>query len=891
MKRDDIERVFLTLFILVFLTIPFANADDGNETGRAAGAPYETEDDSVGIHSLVRENGTGQFNETPAPVPYIYVPPPVEPGKSLSATADTTATESYEYVRQWGTSGSGNGQFHSPAGLLVDNTGNVYVADHYGARVQKFSPDGTYISQFGTGTYGSGDGQMQNPWGVAEDLSHYIYVTDAGNNARVQKYNAGGTFITQWGTPGTGNGQFSFPTGVASDSSGKVYVAGYYNQRIQKFSSDGIYETAWGSYGTGDGQFNHLHGVAVDASDNVYIVDFDNNRIQKFSETGEYITKWGSFGTASGQFNGPIGIGLDAAGNVYVADTYNHRIQKFDSNGTYLTQWGTYGSGNGQFSRPHGVGVDSSGMVYVTDFDNHRVQVFQQLDPLAADFTGYPTNGTAPLTVYFNDTSTGSPISWNWSFGDGQFSPLQNTSHRYTSAGKYTVSLMATNAAGSNTMVKTEYVTVSRQGPAADFTASPTTGAAPLPVQFSDTSSSTGSHPSYSWDFGDGGTATAKNPSHLYASAGDYTVSLTVTDNKGRSDTEVKEGYVRVTSPVVCDVTGAYVEFVIENVSYPVCDSGTWRRAVCLDNTAIRWALAGESTPYYSTLLPWMWKRSLSCPDPGHSYAVDIPYNKPIYFAGVSNPDRVMGNGELFYHSVAAEFKGSGNVSDSSWQDWLFFQYDNLNISPGDWQIPSGTSKCHTKVWVSFLTSFSQCGSPSGPVFRTFYIDSNNNPVSTQLDSCPQGHGLNQIGLTHVNKQSIPDELKTALKQFNEYSHLGINDWNLNSTTKELTLFTYDIREDQVMENDRKTIIGNYSIRLVHDSEFETNRAEVQRKLLDLRKNPEYQIGGISMITDAFGDPPGNYAELWVYKTTPQNEKLEYADMQGWIIRVYPVSG
>jgi PKD repeat protein len=550
MKQDDITRVFLTALILVFLTIPFANADYGNETGLAAETPYETEDASGGIQSILRENGTGQFNETPAPVPYIYVPyPVVEPGKSLGGAAENTAAESYEYVGQWGTYGSGNGQFHYPAGLLVDKTGKVYVADHYGARVQKFSPDGTYITQLGTGTYGSGDGQMHNPWGMAEDISHDIYVTDAGDNCRVQKYDADGTFITQWGTRGTGTGQFYFPSGVASDSSGKVYVAGYENQRIQVFSSDGFYETSWGSYGTGDGQFNHLHGVAIDASDNVYIVDFNNNRIQKFRKTGEYITKWGSYGSDNGQFNGPIGIGLDTAGNVYVADTYNHRIQKFDSNGTYITQWGTYGTGVGQFSRPHGVGVDASGMVYVTDFDNHRVQVFRQLDPLTADFTGYPTNGTAPLTVYFNDTSTGRPTSWTWSFGDGQYSTNRNCSHTYTSQGNYTVNLTTANLGGRGTITKAGFVTVSRLGPAADFTASPTSGAAQLRVQFTD--ASTGQPPPtvVLWDFGDGETSATKNPSHLYTSPGTYTVNLTVKNKKG-FDTETKEGYVEVTEPI-----------------------------------------------------------------------------------------------------------------------------------------------------------------------------------------------------------------------------------------------------------------------------------------------------------------------------------------------------
>jgi PKD repeat protein len=77
-----------------------------------------------------------------------------------------------------------------------------------------------------------------------------------------------------------------------------------------------------------------------------------------------------------------------------------------------------------------------------------------------ANFSGTPTTGTAPLTVTFTDTSTNSPASWNWTFGDGNFSVLQNPVHTYTRAGTYTVSLNATNSAGSNTTVRAGYIHV-----------------------------------------------------------------------------------------------------------------------------------------------------------------------------------------------------------------------------------------------------------------------------------------------------------------------------------------------------------------------------------------------------------------------------------------------
>ena len=77
-----------------------------------------------------------------------------------------------------------------------------------------------------------------------------------------------------------------------------------------------------------------------------------------------------------------------------------------------------------------------------------------------ASFSGTPTTGTAPLTVTFTDTSTNSPTSWNWDFGDGSYSTEKNPSHTYSSVGTYNVALTATNSAGSNTLTRTNYITV-----------------------------------------------------------------------------------------------------------------------------------------------------------------------------------------------------------------------------------------------------------------------------------------------------------------------------------------------------------------------------------------------------------------------------------------------
>ena len=127
--------------------------------------------------------------------------------------------QSFVYMTQWGTEGSGPGEFSPPAGVAVAPTGEVYVTDLNNHRVQVFSGDGTHLYEWGT--YGSGDGQFMHPRGVALDGGGNVYVTDSVNH-RIQVFTSGGTYLRQWGTYGTGNGQFHNPFDVALDGSGNV---------------------------------------------------------------------------------------------------------------------------------------------------------------------------------------------------------------------------------------------------------------------------------------------------------------------------------------------------------------------------------------------------------------------------------------------------------------------------------------------------------------------------------------------------------------------------------------------------------------------------------------------------------------------------------------------
>ena len=330
------------------------------------------------------------------------------------------------YLTQWGSFGSGNGQFDSPAGVATDAAGYVFVVDAGNRRVQKFTGSGAYVTQWDSSS--SGDNQFFQAFGVATNAVGNVYVGD-GMTHRIREFTGTGTYLTEWGSFGSGDGQFNFPAGIATDAAGDVYVVDYGNNRIEKFTGTGAYLAQWGSLGSGNGQFNNPTTVATDAAGNVYVSDRFNQRIQKFSGTGTYLAQWGSPGSGDGQFDDPNGVTTDAAGNVYVADRNNNRIQKFTGSGTYLAQWGSFGSGDGEFNGPSTLATDGAGNVFVVDWHNNRIQKFGaqaaglevavELDPNVINLSSHALwltayiepSGFAPTSIDFSTVRLAGSVS------------------------------------------------------------------------------------------------------------------------------------------------------------------------------------------------------------------------------------------------------------------------------------------------------------------------------------------------------------------------------------------------------------------------------------------------------------------------------------------------
>jgi len=173
--------------------------------------------------------------------------------------------------------------------------------------------------------------------------------------------------------------------------------------------------------------------------------------------------------------------------------------------------------------------------------------------PPQADFTftsDHPQ--AAPLDVQFTSTTTGTPYTLSWDFGDGNMAgDVDTPMHTYSEAGTYTINLTATNDGGSTSAIDT--ITVLPPKPHSAFTASPTSGKYPLAVNFVDLSTGEGIN-EWAWTFGDGGTSTSQNPLYAYAHVGLYEVRLTVTSPSGSSVHHISN-FINVTAEgIVCPV-------------------------------------------------------------------------------------------------------------------------------------------------------------------------------------------------------------------------------------------------------------------------------------------------------------------------------------------------
>jgi sugar lactone lactonase YvrE len=340
-----------------------------------------------------------------------------------------------------GADGTGsNARFYNPANLSIDSQGNLYVPE--GSHViRKVSPSAVVTTLAGVAnSAGSTDGtsatsaRFNQPAGVEVDGTGAVFVADSQNH-EVRKVLPSGVVTTVAGNPWVGGvvdgagvaASFYFPYGIARSASGDLYVADGSGHTIRRIDSSGMVTTfAGAAYQCGsvdgagtDARFCNPYGMAVDASGNVFVADYSNHTIRKISPQRQVTTYAGSAGQAgstdgvggSARFNNPVDLTIDGSGNLLVSDMSNCKVRAIDQSRAVTTFAGTgvCGFANGarlsaQFNGPMGITIDDAGSIYVADYSNHVIRQIST-DGMITTFAGSPNqpayaDGTASVARF-----------------------------------------------------------------------------------------------------------------------------------------------------------------------------------------------------------------------------------------------------------------------------------------------------------------------------------------------------------------------------------------------------------------------------------------------------------------------------------------------------------
>jgi uncharacterized protein (TIGR03663 family) len=319
--------------------------------------------DAPGVHVIGSVDATAYF-----PADYV-------PGSGLSAVPEQgpVAKTSASGALIMGGPGSEAGAFLRPAGIAVDGSGNMYVADSQNNRIQKFNSAGKLV---GSSTDASAPGGFQEPWDVAVDPQGVIYVADTWNH-RIVKLDPQMHFLTAWGYPTKPSGPDSLlalygPRAIAFTPSGNLLVTDTGNSRVIEFTPDGKPVGSFGSHGSDPGQFQEPVGIAVAPNGTIYVADSWNGRVQVFDASQQYLRSLPVSGWENRDIENKPYLTLLPNGNLLLSQPFAGRLLELSSNGSTIRDI-TSAGGDTPLTRPIGVAADPSGKVYVSDGGSNQV--------------------------------------------------------------------------------------------------------------------------------------------------------------------------------------------------------------------------------------------------------------------------------------------------------------------------------------------------------------------------------------------------------------------------------------------------------------------------------------------------------------------------------------
>jgi sugar lactone lactonase YvrE len=400
----------------------------------------------------------------------------------------------------WGYNSDGiaatSAELNKAYGAAVDNAGNIFIADLSNSRIRKVSASTGLISTVaGNGTAGyNGDGivattaELNQPSGVMVDNAGNIYIAEY--SGRIRKVSGSTGLISTVAGNGTsgynGDGiaatsaEVAAPENVAMDSAGNIYIAEFAGRIRKVSSSTGLISTVagngtWGYNGDGiaatSAEINAALGVAVDGAGNIYIADEGNNRVRKVSASTGLISTVAGNGTSgyngdgiaasSAELTGPTEVAVDSVGNIFIADAANNRIRRVSSstglistvagNGTNGYNSDGIAATNATLALPEGIAVDSAGNIFIADYYSARIRkVGAGISALSFATTAVgSTSSDSPQTVTIWNNGT-TPLAF--SIPSSGNNPRISSNFTLNSSGGTACPLVGSTASSAGTL-------------------------------------------------------------------------------------------------------------------------------------------------------------------------------------------------------------------------------------------------------------------------------------------------------------------------------------------------------------------------------------------------------------------------------------------------------